>query len=95
MPDQVRTGTGEAIQGLSHVFTDAAAQVTMIPIEAILDHDTGIITFMTGVAHNTQILHTEVIVIDLAMTLHTDHTTDHPCTEAHHTTPKIESLSHS
>ena len=34
--------------------------------------------------------HTGVIAIDLAMTLHIDHTADRPCTEAHHTTPEIE-----
>ena len=32
----------------------------------------------------------EVTAIDLTVTLHIDHTTDHPCTEAHHTTLKIE-----
>ena len=94
-PDQVpdttmRTGTGEAIQGLSHDFTDTAAQVFMILIEAILDQDIGIITSITGVAHNAAIPHTGVIVIDLAMTLYIDHTADHLHTEAHHTTPEIE-----
>ena len=95
MPDQVpdiamRTGRGEAIQGLSHIFTDTTAQVIRIPIEAILDHDIGITAIITGVAHNTQILHTGVIAIDPAMTLHTDHTANHPHTETHHTTPEIE-----
>ena len=52
MPNQVpdtamRTGTGEAIQGLSHDFTDTAAPVVMTPIEAILDHDIGIIAILT------------------------------------------------
>ena len=47
----MRTGTGEAIQDLSHVFTDTAAQVTRIPIEAVPDHNIGIITIITGVAH--------------------------------------------
>ena len=53
VPDTaMKTGTGEAIQGLSHTFTDTAAQVIRIPIEAILDHNIGILTIITGVAHN-------------------------------------------
>ena len=47
----MRTGTGGAVQGLSHIFTDTTAQVTKIPIEAIPDHDIGIIAIITGVAH--------------------------------------------
>ena len=95
MPDQapdtaMRTGTGKAIQGLSHIFTDTAAQVIMIPIEAVLDHNIGIITTITGVAHDAQIPHTGVIAINLTVTLHIDHTADHPCREAHHTSPEIE-----
>ena len=62
----------------------------MIPIEAILDHDIGIIAIITGVGHDVPIPHTGVIAIDLAMTLHIDHTTDHPHTDAHHTTLEIE-----
>ena len=85
MSDQVpdtamSTGTGEAVQGLSHDFTDTAAQVIMIPIEAILDHDIGTIAIFTGVAHDAPIPHTGVIAIDLTMTLHIDHTADHPHT---------------
>ena len=62
-PDQVpditmRTGTGKAIQGLSHNFTDIIAQVIMIPIEAVLDHNIGIISIITGVAHDAPIPHT-------------------------------------
>ena len=54
MPDQVpdtvmRTGTGEAIQGHRHIFTDTAAQGIMIPIEAILDHDIEITAIITGI----------------------------------------------
>ena len=57
MPDQVpdnamQTGTGEAIQVLSHVFTDTTVEVVRISIEAILDHDIGILAIITGVAHN-------------------------------------------
>ena len=59
-------------------------------IEAALDHDIGIIAIITGVAHNAPIPHTGVIAIDHTMTLHIDHTTDHPHTEAHHTTPEME-----
>ena len=73
----MRAGTGEAVQHLSHVFTDTTAQVTRIPIEVIQYQDIGIIAIITGVAHATQIPHTGVIAIDLAMTLHTDHTADH------------------
>ena len=54
MPDQVpdsamRTETGKAIHSHRHDFTDIAAQVIMIPIEALLDHDIGIIATITGV----------------------------------------------
>ena len=95
MPDQVpdtvmRTGTSKVIQGHRHILTDTAGQVIMIPIEAILDHDIEIITIITGVAFNASIPHTGVIAINLAMTLHIDHTAYHPCTEAHHTIPEIE-----
>ena len=86
----MKTGTGEAVQGLSHIFTGTAAQVIRIPVEAILDQDIGILTIITGVAHDTQILHTGVIAIALTVTLHIDHTADHLCTGAHHTTPEIE-----
>ena len=41
----------------------------MLHIEAIPDHDMGIIPTMTGVAHDTHIPHTGVIAID--PTLHT------------------------
>ena len=43
----MRTGTGEAIPSLSDTFIDATAQVIMIPIEAIPDHDIGIIAIIT------------------------------------------------
>ena len=71
-------------------FTDTTAQVVRIPIEAILDHNIGIIAIITEVAHTTQILHTELIAIDLIMTLQMGHTPDHLHTEAHHSTPEIE-----
>ena len=56
----MRTETGETVQGFSHISTDTTAQVIMIPIEAILDHDIGIIIIITGVAHDAQIPHTGV-----------------------------------
>ena len=91
VPDTAkRTGTGEAIQGLSHIITDTTAQVVMTLIEAILDHNIGIIAIITGVAHDTPIPCTGVIAVDLTMTLYTDHTADYLHTEAHHTTPEIE-----
>ena len=62
----------------------------MIHIEAVPDHDIGIIATTTGVAHNAQIPHTGVVAIDPTMTHHIDHTTDHLCTEVDHTTPEIE-----
>ena len=86
----MRTGTGKAIQGLRHIFTNTTAKVVKIPIEAILDHNRGIITIITGVANNVQIPYKGVIAINLAITPHIDHTADHPCTEAHHTTPEIK-----
>ena len=85
----MRTGTGKAIQNLSHVFTDITAEITRIPIEAMPDNNIGIITIITGVAHIAQIPHTGVIAINLTMTLHIDHTADHQHTEAHHITPEI------
>ena len=58
-------------------------------IEAILGHNIGIVATIKGVAHNTQIPHTGVIAINPTVT-HLDHTADHPCTEADHTTPEIQ-----
>ena len=84
------TGTGEVIPGHSHVSTDTAAQVNMIHIEAIPDHDIGIIATNPEVAHDAPVPHTGVIAIDPTMTHHIDHTTDHLYTEAHHTTPEIK-----
>ena len=87
----MRTGTGKVIPGHSHISTDTTAQVAMIHIEAIPDHDIGIITTTPKVAPNTQVPHTGVMAINPTMTHHTDPTTDHPCTEAHHhTTPETK-----
>ena len=87
----VRTWTGEVIPGHSHISTDTMAQVIIIHIEDIPDHNIGIVTTTPEVAHDTQVPHTGVIAINPAVTCHIDHTTDHLCTEAqHHTTPEIE-----
>ena len=86
----MRTETGEVVPGHSHISTDTTAQVVMIHIEATPDHNIGIIATTAGVAHNTQIPHTGVKVIDSTVTHHTDHTADHQHTEAHHTTPETE-----
>ena len=75
---------------VSATFSQTLQLISRIPIEAVPDHDIGTIAIITGVAHTTQIPHTGVIAIDLTVTLHIDHTTDHPHTEAHHTTPEIE-----
>ena len=95
MPDQapdtaMSTGAGKVIAGHSHISINITAQVDMIYIEAIPNHDIGIITITTEVAHTTPVLHTGVMTIDPTMTHNKDHTTDHPHTEAHHTTPEIE-----
>ena len=58
-----KTGTEQAIPDLSHISTDITAQVNITHIEAIPDHDTGIITTITEVAHNAQALHTGVTAI--------------------------------
>ena len=44
-------------------------------------HDIGMIVIITGVAHNAPIPHTGVIAINPIMTLHIDHTADHPHTD--------------
>ena len=81
---------GKAIQGLSHILIDTTAQIVRIPIDVILDHNIRILAIITGVAHDTQILHTGVIAINFTVTLNIDHTTGHLHTGAHHTTPEIE-----
>ena len=86
----MKTGIGEVIPGHSHISTDTAAQVVMIHIDAIPDHNIGIIATTTGIVHDAQLPHTGVIAIDHTMTHHIDHTADHPDTEAHHTSPEIE-----
>ena len=64
----------------------------MIHIEAIPYHIIGIIATTPEVAHNAQIPHTGSIAINPAVTHHINPTTDHPHTEAHHTTAEIEAI---
>ena len=87
----MQVGIGKVVPGYSHISTDTAGQVFMIHMEAIPDHNIGIIATTPGVAHNAQIPHTGVIAIDPTMTHHINLTTDHLSTEAHHhTTPETE-----
>ena len=70
-PDNaMRTETGEVIPCHNHIFTDTAAQVITIHIEAIPGHDKGIIVTTPGVAHNAPVPHTGVIAIDPTITHH-------------------------
>ena len=90
----MRTVTGKVVPGHNHIFINPRDQVIMIHIEAIPDHDIGIIATITGVAHNAQVPHTRVIAIDPTMTHHINHTTDHSCTEAHHHTNPETKVTH-
>ena len=86
MPDQVwsttmKIETDKAGPDLSPILEDIAAQVIKIHIEATLDHNTGIDAATTGVVHNNLIKPTEDTTTELAMTLHTSHTADHPKTK--------------
>ena len=84
----MKTGT-EVFPDLSHISTDIAVQVSITHIEAVPDHDIGIITTITEVAHDVQAPHTRVTPIASAVTHPIDHTTDLQCTEVHHTTQEI------
>ena len=66
--DPEHTNIDNDISGHSHASTDTAAQVIMIHIEAVPDHNIGIIATTTGVAHNAQIPHTGAIAIDPTVT---------------------------
>ena len=81
---------GKAIPGLSHTFTDTAAQVVMMHIEAIVGHNIGIIATITAVVYDAQIPQMGVIATNPAVTHHIDQTVEHPHTEAHDTIPEIE-----
>ena len=48
----MKRGTGGAVPGHNHIFTDIAAQVTMTRIGVTPGHDTGIIATIPVVAHN-------------------------------------------
>ena len=63
-----------------HILTTESirAQVTMIPIEATLDHNTGIDAATRGAAHNNLPPPIEATAINLTTTHHIDHITDHP-----------------
>ena len=89
-----KTGNGKVIPDQNHIFTDTTAQVIMIHIEAIPDHNIGIIITIPGVAHNAQVHHTRVIAIDPTVTHHTDYTADHLHTEAHHHTTLDTKVAH-
>ena len=83
MPDQVqgitiKTGTGKVILDHNLIFTDIAAQVATIPIEAAPGHDIGIIADTPGVAHDAHTPHIDITAIDPTATHHTDYITDHP-----------------
>ena len=87
MPDQVQgttmmIGTDKAKQDHSLTFEGTAAQVIMIPVEAAVDHNTGIDAVTTGAAHDNLTPPIEATAIDLAMTHHINHTADHPHLEA-------------
>ena len=50
----------------------------MIPIEAALDHNTGIDAATAGAAHDNLTPPVEATAIGLTMTHHIDHIADHP-----------------
>ena len=59
-----------------------AAQVTMIPIEAALDHNPRIDAATTGAARNDFVPPIEATATNLTATHHIDHIADHPHIEA-------------
>ena len=64
----MKTGTDTVSQDHNPIFTDIAANVIMLPTEAIPGHTTGITDDITGVVHDT---HTQILThIILTMTLH-------------------------
>ena len=87
----MRTGIGEVIPGHIHISTATAAQGVMIHIEAIPDHDIGIITTTPEAVQDTPVPHSGTTAINPTVTHHINHAVGHPHTEAHpHTTPEIE-----
>ena len=95
MPDQVqgtavKTGIGEVIPDHNLIFTDIAAQITMILTEVTPGHDIRITTAIPGVAHDAHAPLIEITAINPTMTHHTNHITDHPHMEVLQlTTPEI------
>ena len=95
MQDQVqdptmKRGTGKVDPDHNLSFADITAQVIMIHTEAIQGHNSGINTATTVAAHDTHTPPTEVTAINLAMTYHINHITDHPHKEVPQlTTPEI------
>ena len=67
-----------------HILTTESitVQVITIPIEATLDHNTGIDAATTRAAHNSLTQPTGATAIDLAVTHHIDRIADHPHIEA-------------
>ena len=87
----MKTGTEEVIPGHNHIFTGTTVQVVMTQIEAIPGHDIGIIATTPGIAHDPEVPHTGVIVINPTATHHINLTADHLHTEVpHHTTLEIK-----
>ena len=76
----IETDQADLDHGLT--FDDITAQVIMIPIEAALDHNSGIDAATTGAAHDNLTPPIEAIAIDLAMTYLIDHIADHSYMEA-------------
>ena len=83
MPDQFQGNTMkieivEASPDHSPIFKDIAARVIAIPIEATLDHNTGIDAATTGADHDDLTQHIEATAIDLTATHHIVHIAHHP-----------------
>ena len=74
----MRMETGKANPDCSPTTKDITAQVIVIPIEATLDHNTGIRAATTRAVHNDLTQPTEDTAIDLAMTHHIGHIANHP-----------------
>ena len=86
----VKARTGKVVPHHNLIFTDITVQVIMTHTEATPGHDIGIITATPGVAHNTNIPHIEITVINPTTTHHTNLIADHPHIEVPQlTTPEI------
>ena len=83
MPDQVqdtimKIETGKVGPDCNFIFEDMPAWVVAIHTEATQGHNNGINAATTGATHDDHTPHIEVTAIDLAMTHHIGHITDHP-----------------